>query len=74
MTDKFQEATPCCVVVLVLPEVFRKFEDPCRQDRRLDFYRAFVGIVPLVFLDYRRFCRLIQVVGISRRLRNSNTE
>jgi hypothetical protein len=30
--------------------------------------------VPLVFLDYRRFCRLIQVVGISWRLRNSNTE
>jgi hypothetical protein len=54
--------------------VFRKFEDPCRQDRRLDFYRAFVGIVPLVFLDYRRFCHLIQVVGISWRLRNSNTE
>ena len=65
LTDKFQEATLCCVVVLVLPEVFREFEDSCRQDRHLDFYRAFVGIVSLVFLDYRRFCRLVQVVGIS---------
>lgn len=60
------------MVVFVLPEVFRKFEDPCCQDRHLDFCRTFVGIVSLVFLDYRRFCRLVQVVGISWRLRNSN--
>lgn len=61
--------------MLVRPEVFRKFEDPRCQDRHLDFYRAFVGIVSLMFLDYCRFCRLVQqVVGISWRLRNSNTE
>jgi hypothetical protein len=30
--------------------------------------------VSLVFLDYCRFCRLVQVVGVSWRLRNSNTE
>jgi len=74
LADEFQESAPRRVVVLVLSEVFREFGNPSREDRHLDLDRPFVGIVSPVFLDYRRFCRLVQVVGVSWRLRNSNTE
>lgn len=74
MADQLQQTTARCVIVFVFPEMFREFGDPSREDGHLDLDRPFVGIVSLVFLDYRRFCRLVQVVGLSWDLRNSNTE
>ncbi len=62
------------MVVLVLAEVIREFGDPPREDRHLDLDRPFVGLVPSVFLDYRRLRRLVQLVSVSRKIRNSNTE
>jgi hypothetical protein len=74
LSDEFQETPTRCVIVPVLSEVIREFVDSSREDSHLDLDRPFVGVVSLVFLDYRRFCRLVQVVGLSWRLRNSNTE
>jgi len=74
LSDEFQETPTRCVIVPVLSEVIREFVDSSREDSHLDLDRPFVGVVSLVFLDYRRFCRLVQVVGLSWRLRNSNNE
>jgi hypothetical protein len=63
LSDKLQETATRCVVVPVLSEVIREFVDSCREDSHLDLDRPFVGIVSLVFLDYRRFCRLVQSGG-----------
>lgn len=62
------------MIVLVLPEVFGEFGDPSREDRHLDLDRPFIGLVSSVFLDYRRFRRLVQLVAISWKFRNINTE
>jgi len=74
LSDEFQETPTRCVIVPVLSEMIREFVDSSREDSHLDLDRPFVGVVSLVFLDYRRFCRLVQVVGLSWRLRNSNNE
>ena len=74
LADELQKPAPGCVIVLVLPEVFREFGDPSRQDRHLDLDRPFVGLVPSVLLDYLRFCRLVQLLAISLNLHNMNTE
>lgn len=55
------------MIVFVLSEVICEFVYPAREDCDLDFHRPFVGIVSLVFLNYCRFCRLVQVIGLSWR-------
>lgn len=62
------------MIMLVLPEMIREFRDSCGEERHLDLDRPFVGLVSPVFLDYRRLRSLVQLVGVSWKIRNSNTE
>lgn len=74
MANQLQEAATRRMVMLMLPEMIREFRDSCGEERHLDLDRPFVGLVSPVFLDYRRLRSLVQLVGVSWKIRNSNTE